>query len=307
MKHILFLLLFVIIACNNETNIINEDYLRTDNSYELDIPLSGSLQNPAFSPDSKSIVFTRFVNGYNKEPAELYVYNLETKKLRLLVADGSGNVNLPGSCWVGDKIVFSSSREPHDEIYIINADGKPGDEVQITSRDDFVAYEPSFSPDGKWISFESHRLDVEDSGVICKYKVDGSGNYIRLTDPGQDCRQPNWSPKGNEIVYQKFKDNNWSIWIADTSGGFNRNVTNEKADYTDISYMPDGNYVVFSYSFSANIYKLRILGGTLIQLTESVMEYDGAPSVSPDGTKLAFESCEGEPDNSAGTKIRLLD
>lgn len=35
--------------------------------------------------------------------------------------------------------------------------------------------------------------------------------------------------------------------------------------------------------------------------------YDGAPSISPDGAKLAFESCQGDPDESGGTDIWMLE
>lgn len=94
--------------------------------------------------------FTRFRNGYNKEPGDLLIINLESKSIKTLVSDGSGNVNLPGSSWnsITHKIVFSSSREPHDEIYIIDENGNPGDEIKVTERENRVAYEPSFSPDG---------------------------------------------------------------------------------------------------------------------------------------------------------------
>ena len=67
-----------------------DSYLRHDSAIRLEIPLSGSLQNPAFSPDGKSIVFTRFRNGYNEEPADIFKYNLENGSIDTLVMDGSG-------------------------------------------------------------------------------------------------------------------------------------------------------------------------------------------------------------------------
>ncbi|RLD01364.1 MAG: hypothetical protein DRI32_09500, partial [Chloroflexi bacterium] len=163
---------------------------RQDGAIRLKIPLDGSLQNAAWSPDGEQILFTNFTEGYNSEPANLHIFTLEDESLRTLVADGSGNVNLPGAAWnmATGSIAFSSSREPHDEIYIISADGQSGDEYAITQRQNLVAYEATFSPDGEWIVFESHELDVEENGIITRYKIDGSEEYEALTAASDDAR-----------------------------------------------------------------------------------------------------------------------
>ena len=308
MKYCIFLILLLsILSCKKEP-IITLD--RNDSGVTLNIPLSGSLQNGAFSPDGESIVFTRFVNGYNQEPSELYKFNILTEELTLLVSDGSGNVNLPGSAWndsIG-KIIFSSSRDPHDEIYLISENGNPNDEIQITNRADNVAYEPTLSPDGNWTVFESHLLDVEDNGIITKYKLDGSSLYIELTSSAEDSRQPNWSPSGDKILYQKFENGQWDIWVMNTDGTSKVKVTSGSGDKTDASFSADGQFIIYSSDFEldlSNIYKISINGGNSIRLT-NYDGYDGAPSISPNGSKLIFESFNGDPDNSSGTKLVLL-
>jgi TolB protein len=35
--------------------------------------------------------------------------------------------------------------------------------------------------------------------------------------------------------------------------------------------------------------------------------YDSAPSWSPDGNKIAFESYPGDPDDSSGTSLLIID
>jgi len=287
------------------------DDSRKDNAFQLNIELSGSLQNPAFSPNGNFILFTNFRNGYNQEPADLYTYNLQTKVLTTLVSNNYGNINLPGSVWNNSikSIIFSSSIGLHDEIYIIKENGLNGSEIQITNRENTVAYEPSFNPDGQWIVFESHPLDVEESGIITKYKIDGSSSYIQLTSSNSDCRQPNWSPAGDKILYQKFENNQWDIWIMDTDGTNQFKVTSGLGDKTDASFTHDGRYIVFSADFEfeyANIYQISIAGGTPRRLSYYA-GYDGAPSVSPDDTKLVFESSDGDPDDSEGSTIWMID
>jgi TolB protein len=244
------------------------------------------------------------------EPADLFIYNLETERLRLLVSDGSGNVNLPGSVWntVTKQIVFSSSRAPHDEIFIINEEGIPGEEWRVTSRDSSAAYEPSFSPDGQWVVFESHQLDVEDNGVIVKYKADGSGDYVALTSLTEDCRQPNWSPKGDHIIYQRFADGKWDLWMVDPDGSNAHQLTTGAGDMTDASFSQDGDWIVYSSDENelefASVFVIPISGGVPYRATEHD-GYAGAPSWSPDGTRIAFEASGGDPDDSPGTTLWL--
>lgn len=305
------LVLLQLITYSNGKSSDSDNFTREDDAFKLNINLSGSLQNPAFSPDGNSVIFSRFRNGYNQEPADLYIFDIQSEILTILVSDGSGNVNLPGSTWNDsiNSIIFSSSREPHDEIYIIAVDGLNGSETQITERSNNAAYEPSISPDGQWTVFESHQLDLEDNGIVTKFKIDKSSSYIQLSSSNSDCRQPNWSPAGDKILYQKLEKGQWDIWIMDIDGTNQIKVTSGAGDKTDASFTQDGQYIVFSTDFEleyANIYKIPITGGTAQRLSH-YGGYDGAPSVSPDNTKLAFESYAGDPDDSAGSTIWIID
>ncbi len=304
------LLIIPLLSCFVSCNKDDDEAGRNDQAVKLDIDLSGSIQNPAFSPDGKSIVFTNFRKGYNKPPSDLYIFNLETKELKELVADRSSNVNLPGSCWNLSlhSITFSSDREPHDEIYTISETGTTGDEIRITNRQDSVAFEPTFSPDGQWIVFESHKLDEEGLGVITKFKTDGTSDYISLTPHGENCKQPNWSPAGDKILYQKEENGQWDIWVMNSDGSEKRKVTDFEGSKTDAAYTADGQFIIFSSDYNAeeaNIYKAPVSGGNQIRLT-NYEGYDGAPDISPDGTKLIFESSFKEPDKSKGTTLWML-
>jgi len=301
--------IFLMYSCGEDSD--PKSYLRHDDASKLNIQISGSLQNPAFSPTGNAIVFTRFRNGYNQEPADIMIFNLETETLKTLIMDGSANVNLPGSCWNSQNgsIVFSSSRDPHDEIYLIDNNGSPGEEIQITERSDYMAYEPTFSPDGEWIVFESHPIDVEDQGVIMKYKLDESETYQELTNAADDCRQPNWSPSGSDILFQKYENGQWDIWIMKPDGTNKTKITSGVGDKTDASFTNDGEYIIYSCDSNlefANIYKISIEGGSPERLT-NYDGYDGAPSISSDGSKLVFESFGGDPDDSDGTSIWIVE
>jgi TolB protein len=278
---------------------------------QVTIPAEGSLQNPAWSPSGDRLLFTRWQNGYNTGPADIMIFDFTTRLATTLVSDGSDNVNLPGSVWNGATrfITFSSSRDPHDEIFLIADDGQPGEEIQITDRSGTVAYEPSLSPDGLWVVFESHPLDIEDHGVITVFAVDGSEPYRALTESEEDCRQPNWSPAGDAIVFQCLQDGQWDLWRIDPDGSDRRRITSGAGDKTDASFSPDGRWVVFSAdsldSDGADIYLLRDGGGDPARVTD-LSGYAGAPSWSPDGRSIVFEFSSTDPDDSPGTTIWIV-
>ena len=282
--------------------------VRSDGAERLGISVEGSLQNPAWSPSSGELLFTAFPRGYNSEPAKICIYNTADGSNRVLVSDSSGNINLPGSAWnrLTDHIVFSSSRDPHDEIYTIYAYGRTNSDWRITDRKNLMAYEPSLSPDGEWIVFESHPLDVERNGVITKYKIDESQPYQALTPQNEDCRQPNWSPAGNLILYQKLSGGNWDIWTMTPDGRNHRRITSGSGEKTDASFSPDGKWIVYSSDEGeledANLFIIGLTGGVSTRLTH-YSGYDGAPSWSPDSRWIAFESSPGNPSDSGGTDL----
>jgi len=237
---------------------------------------------------------------------------MENGETRMLVFDGSDNINLPGSAWNRNtnQIVFSSSREPHDEIYLIDADGGLGTEIRITDRVQQVAYEPSFSPDGGWIVFEAHEVDVEENGIITKYKIDNTEPYQTLTDINSDCRQPNWSPDGQHILYQSLNEGQWEVWVMGYDGTNQRQITSNSGDKTDASFSPDGQWVVYSADGSAmeyaNLFIIPVSGSEPKRVTD-FNGYDGAPSWSPNGKQVVFESSPGAPKDSQGTTIWIID
>ncbi len=290
---------------------------RTDGAFEVPIGLSGSLQNPAWSPDGNRLVFTRFRNGYNSGSADLYIVEMNTWVVRAFVTDGAMNVNLPGSAWkatspTDDWIAYSRDKESHDEIFVQPSADTNSGEIQVTERANNVAYEPSFSPSADWIVFESHRDGDSGNGVIFKTGRAVPGVYIQLTPSGEDCRQPNWSPEPSVdlILYQQLSGSRWSLWTMTSYGGYKRKITPDTEDCTDASFSPDGTEVVMSTSHNTlrydNLYRMPATGGEMTRVTFYDNGYDGAPSWSPDGASIAFESCERTPEEAGRTSIWII-
>jgi TolB protein len=275
-----------------------EQKQRPDGVQELAIPADGSLQNAAWSPDGAQIMFTRFRSGYNKSPADILIFDLRTKALRTLVEDGHTNVSSPGSSWNArtGRIVFSSTRSDHDEIFSIASQGR-SEAQQLTSDNKYMSYEPSMSPDGQSVVFESHVVNEEGNGRLRLLRLGASGPE-ELTDADEDCRQPNWSPAGNVIIYQKKDNDQWDLWIYDISSKQHRRLTQGDGDKTDATFSPDGRWVLYSADNSdlkhASLFATSLDGARTFQVTNGGV-YDGAASWSPDGKTIVFESAAVRP------------
>jgi TolB protein len=272
---------------------------RRDGAEQLPIKLDGSLQNAAWSPDSKRIVFTHFRSGYNRSPADLMIFDLQTGALTTLIGDGKTNVSQPGSTWNAPtgRIVFSSTRPDHDQIFSMASQGRADTLRQLTESDTHMAYEPSFAPDGQSIVFESHVVDQEGNGQLRLLKL-GAAEPEDLTDHDEDCRQPNWSPAGDLIVYQKKDDGQWDLWLYEIRSKQHRRLTQGVGDKTDATFSPDGRWVLYSADNPdlkhAALFAISVDGKRTVQVTNADV-YDGAASWSPDGKTIVFESAAERP------------
>ncbi|MFQ5398453.1 MAG: endo alpha-1,4 polygalactosaminidase [Anaerolineae bacterium] len=298
-------------ACPTAAPPLSVAETRADGAIRLiSPPPGGSDQNAAFSPDGTQIVFTRFENGYNIGPAGLFRLDLAAGDItRLTPPEDQDNVNLPGSAWnaAANRIVFASDRLEADDLWQIAPDGS--DFRRITAHEGAPWYiEPSWSPDGAWIVFEADadRPDDRQQGSIWKVRADGTELTILTDGPaeGVDDRQPNWSPAGDRILFQRRDpgSDDWDIYTMAPDGSDIRLVTDQASSDTDASWSPDGRFIVYSSDYgdlpTPNISVISADGGEPARVTFSDTHEDGAPSWSPDGRFIAFESHPGEEEET---------
>ncbi len=290
---------------------------RNDLATIVNVPAAnyiGSLQNGSWSPNNQKLMCTNWENGYNLYPANIFIIDLSDFSFISLTTDGESNINMPGLTWspLLNQVIFSSEHNGNgDQVHTMFPNGSPNSAVKITPWTDRLCWEPGFSNDGEWIVYEAHYTSNIDTGIIETYKIDGTQGPIQLTTNSTDARQPSWSPIGDKIVYQVIENGTWDIWTMDTDGTNKQNITaSDAGDKTDASFSPNGEWIVYSSSNGvlnfANIFIKNLSTNQLIQVTDYVNGYDGAPSWGTNN-KIVFESTIGDPDISSGATLWTIE
>ncbi|HMG72788.1 MAG TPA: Ig-like domain-containing protein [Pyrinomonadaceae bacterium] len=201
----------------------------------------------------------------------------------------------PNSVAIG-KIAFASNRDGCAQIYLMNTDGTGQTCLSNGASND---ESPKWSPDNSHIVFQSDR-DFESNTDNPIYGMDiyvmnwdGSAP-TRLTYAAYDDGAPVWSPDGNKIAFQSFRNGvNSQIYVMNADGSGQVNVSNSTANDIEPSWSPDGTKIAFvsdrDQAGFSSIYAMNADGSNQTRLTSSGSGFlDEQPAWSPDGMKLAF-------------------
>lgn len=204
-------------------------------------------------------------------------------------------------------VAFKSFAPNNTDVFIADADGT---HLRPLAASPALDYNASFSADGRWVVFTSHRSG---SGDIYRVHPDGSG-LERLTDSPAFDDQAALSPDGRALAFVSSRGGQADVWVLDLGTRVARNLTRHPAGDFRPSWSPDGRWIAFSSDRDparracpnttapgpaafvtpqyTGVYVARA-DGTGLRRVSAAGEIAGTPHWSPDGSRLAF--WVGEP------------
>jgi Tol biopolymer transport system component len=155
-------------------------------------------------------------------------------------------------------------------------------------------------------------IEADDYWQIFKVRADGQAD-IQLTNSNCDHHNPQWSPDGNWIVYNRVDatDRN-QIYKVDTTGaGSEIALTSSNYDHLRPRWSPDGQWIAYfrSVNKSGALCRITPIGGNEIVLYEPVSSASASScSWSPNSDWICFPNAYDEVwkvDSAGNNAIQL--
>jgi Tol biopolymer transport system component len=238
------------------------------------------------------ITFERQVNGN----VHVFVMNADgSNPVDLSPADTKGDFD-PQFSPNGQWIVFERGLEPEGifHVFLMRANGTGAVDLTPGLQG---AGAPTFSPDGKQIAFAMDTNQDLNAGFYTAAIMNADGSGVRDLTPSTDRfeRRPDFSPDGTRIVFDGDSGGDSAIYAINPDGTGETTLT--PADGTvdqSATFAPSGTQLVWSREVASNDRDIFIGDTALGGATDLTPGPDGpaskvSPSVSPDGTRIAFD------------------
>ncbi len=121
----------------------------------------------------------------------------------------------------GRRLVFTSGRSGHPEVYITDADGTNAELLTpFVFGETSYRSNPDWSPTGTTVAFQSQ--------IAVRFQIATISLRDRqikqLTEEGSN-EDPSWAPDGRHLVFTSSRGGTRQLWIADAETGRARQLT----------------------------------------------------------------------------------
>ena len=165
-----------------------------------------AVEGHAYSPDGRRLAFSRaiFADGPQAPPTrvELWICDLDGSHARPLTHE-YGKAQDDEASWSpdGHRIVFLHWVYGSPDQFQIATIAADGTDMRIVTPNRLDGADPSYSPQGDLISFQSPPDPGAAPQVVYTVRPDGTGLTALSASTGAAAFHPSWSPDGSKLLF----------------------------------------------------------------------------------------------------------
>ena len=230
-------------------------------------PRRTSIQGLAWTPDGRSLVFSR---GGHLAPTRLERLDVSPSskpagQAQLLpFGERATQISIAGTGRMAYSVLLRDAN--FWKVDVTRPGGVPLDAGLPASTFDETT--PSYSPDGKQVVFTSTRSGSEELYIS---GVDGTNLRQMTSMGGPNCAGAQWAPDGESILFNSTRDGTEDLYLLFPETGEVRRLTTDPAEELEANWSRDGQSIYFGSNRSGRfeIWKMRRDGGGATQITKN--------------------------------------
>ena len=284
---------------------VNEEAADPGRLQYLDIFDMEVAADPRISPDGSQVVYVRqgFDIMTDQRRTALWTIGTDGTNHRALT-DGNSSAGSPRWSPDGNRLLYVSSEGGSNQIFVRWMDtGQTAELTNVTESPGNITW----SPDGQWIALTMFVPEAPETFARIPARPEGAEwtaapivvNEMRYRSDGRGYLDPG----------------NTHIFVVPSEGGTPRQITSGAYDHGgSLSWAPDSRAIVFSANrgdpdfdvSDSEIFEISVATGEMTQLTERFGP-DGNPTVSPDGSQIAYTGFDDEYQGYQVTRLYVMD